>query len=415
MPAPPLHLTDDLELDLTDPSTVDIRYRGDLHLATTFGRELGVVLVDGDLTLDVPHVGGTCIAGGRLRVDGDVDGNRLSARELHLGGGTIRARALSASERIVIGPARLKVDVIIAPFIEIHPEARGRVTLIESRNERGPTQVKGGFTLSEYEELFGEARQFLTDRGVGTLDDLADPPPELQAHPALDDIEELSPDAIDHLEELEDVEPEDGDIVDLHADALSPVDDDTDLVEVDPEPLDDDTDLVEVDPEPLDDDTDLVEVDPEPLDDDPDAVGTMSPDPLLAPPASDLVPDDLEDEDAGIIEEVQRARPTGRTPTGTPPRPPPSLDRATEVWFAKIDRVLDRLSAAYADTSDPPSSLAELEALVAARRPEELTRGLPPLWGQVWRHHRQTRAPLSPRVAHGFRVLHDLVQVGPDR
>ena len=169
MSHPPLTISRQLELDLSDPHSLTLRYPGDVHLSQTFGRPLAGVFVGGDLTMDLPEVTGTCACDGVLATSSDVDAIRLTGRELHLSGGEIRARALSATERILIGPCKLKVDVIIAPVVHIHPEARGRVTVVECRNDRGPTKIRGEFSLTEYEENFGGAMEFLAGRGVQPL------------------------------------------------------------------------------------------------------------------------------------------------------------------------------------------------------------------------------------------------------
>src|SRR5690606_14003140 len=136
----------------------------------SLGRPLARVDAGGDLTVRLPLVTGRLAAGGRLVVDGKVEAEHLSGRAVHVGAGPVPAKAISATERIVIGAARLTVDVIIAPEIVIDPSATGRVTVIESRNERGPAKIKGGFSLKEYEELFGDATDFLAAREVAPLD-----------------------------------------------------------------------------------------------------------------------------------------------------------------------------------------------------------------------------------------------------
>jgi hypothetical protein len=337
MPLPPLQIPAELELDLSDPHTIDLRYPGDVTLGQTFGRQLGSVWAGGDLTLEVPNVTGTCVAQGVLRISGDVDATRLTGRELHLTGNSIRARALSATERIVIGAARLKVDVIIAPVIEIHSKASGRVTVIESLNDRSPTKIKGGFTLTEYDELFGDAVDFLSQRGVAPLD-------SLQTLDQFDDLEVLPEGA------LEEVEAE---IIELQ-----------------------------------DSET-------------------------LEPSTLDILPAELDlNEETGIVEDAAPLPP--RAPT---PMLPPLTERITLedpvaiAWYGKVDDVVTDIEVAYGDRA--PAPMAELIRVVASRRQEALTHGLVAVWRDVVRHHRQTREPLKPQVSHGFRVLNDLVNQGP--
>jgi hypothetical protein len=109
-----------------------------------------------------------------------------------LGRQPVHCTAISADERIAIGPSVLTVDVIIAPEITLDPKASGRVTIIESANERGPTKIKGGFSLADFEDTFGSSAEFLAQRGVRPLpgrDPVTDVAPE-------DKTAEMTPDRV---------------------------------------------------------------------------------------------------------------------------------------------------------------------------------------------------------------------------
>lgn len=160
-------LPPELELDL-EGDVLRIRHPGDVVLHQDLGRQLDVEAA-GDLEVRLPSASGKLRCGGVLRVSDQVDGGDLHGREVHVEGADIRCRAISATEKIVIGRAKLQVDVILAPHIEIDAGATGRVTVIQSENERGPTKIKGGFTLQEYEEVFGDADRFLRERGVAPM------------------------------------------------------------------------------------------------------------------------------------------------------------------------------------------------------------------------------------------------------
>jgi len=166
------------ELDLVaNHEVLTIRYPGDAVLENDLGMESFDVDVEGDLTVRLDRVTGILRCGGTLRIEGQIDGGSLHARDIVLGDGEVRCRAIEAVDHIQIGPAKLMVDVIIAPQIEIDPEARGRVTVIESKTERGPTKIKGGFTVAEYEELLGGSEAFLAERGLSPLAGTPAPPP----------------------------------------------------------------------------------------------------------------------------------------------------------------------------------------------------------------------------------------------
>jgi hypothetical protein len=168
MAKPVFRLPEGIRLDLT-AGRVDIDYDGDVEIEHDLGLPLGSVRAGGDLTIKLPRVTGNLSAGGVLRVRGPVEGGTLHGREVVLGRQPVRCRAITADVRITIGAADLTVDVILAPEIAIDPKACGRVTVIESAHERGPTNIKGGFSLADFEDTFGQSVAFLAERGVRPL------------------------------------------------------------------------------------------------------------------------------------------------------------------------------------------------------------------------------------------------------
>ena len=207
---PAFVLPEGLELELTE-DTISIRYAGDLRLETTLGRAIGEIYADGDIELLLDKVTGTISAGGKLTLDGEVDAEVLHGREIVLGGKKVKATAISAAERIRIGAAVLSADCIIAPNIELDPKVSGRVTVIESKNDRGASKIKGGFSLADYDDMFGNAADFLLERG---LEPLADgPAPALSVDDAAtpdepsadeEDVEDPLSLSIDDIEEIVD-------------------------------------------------------------------------------------------------------------------------------------------------------------------------------------------------------------------
>lgn len=165
---PAFTLPEGLKLDIT-AERIAIEYDGDVEIEADLGRRLEGIKCSGDLTVKLAQVTGDLVSGGVLRVMGEIDSGVLHGREVVLGRQTIKCRAISADERIVIGPATISCDVIIAPEINLDPKAQGRVTVIESLNERGATKIKGGFTLGDYEDMFGNSREFLAQRGLAPL------------------------------------------------------------------------------------------------------------------------------------------------------------------------------------------------------------------------------------------------------
>jgi hypothetical protein len=193
-------LPEGLELALEGES-LSVRYDGDVHLNTTLGRTLGHVEATGDVVVELDRITGTIIAGGRLVIRGNVAAERLSGRTVELGREKIRCRAISATEKILVGPASLKVDALIAPEIVLDPNAYGRVTVIESHNERGATKVKGGFSIADYEDMIGNADEFLASRGLSRLAAQDSSPPAAASREPVDDPVSLSVDDIEPFED----------------------------------------------------------------------------------------------------------------------------------------------------------------------------------------------------------------------
>lgn len=205
---PTFTLPEGLKLDITS-DRMSVEYDGDVEIEVDLGRKLGLVRSGGDLTVRLPAVSGDLFAAGALRIQGEIDGGALHGREIVLGRQSIKCKSISADERITIGPAIVHCDVIIAPEIVIDPKASGRVTVIESQNERGATKIKGGFTLADYEDMFGNSREFLAQRNLSPLGappreaeaDLATPLPVGRDDEDVDDPLSLS---LDDLEPLVD-------------------------------------------------------------------------------------------------------------------------------------------------------------------------------------------------------------------
>lgn len=196
-----------LELDLSG-NALSIRYDGDVRIEDVGARQIEEVHASGDLDVKVPKATGTLVAGGTLTISGDIDADHLHAREVVLGRQSIRCRAISASQRITIGAAELHVDCIIAPEIHLDPKASGRVTVIESHNERDATKIKGGFSLIDFDDMFGNASEFLAERGLEPLGDgsggaplapvVAPPPPP----PEEEDVDDPLSLSIDDIEPI---------------------------------------------------------------------------------------------------------------------------------------------------------------------------------------------------------------------
>jgi hypothetical protein len=158
-----------LELEYSG-NNLSIKFDGDLVIEQTLGKNLTKAEATGHLTVKLPKVNADLRAGGTLTVSGDVDGGKLHGKQVVLDRQNVKCVSISAVERIAIGPAKLQCDVIIAPEIVLDPKVSGRVTVVESMNEVGPTKIKGGFTLADYEDTFANSSEFLAERGLHRLE-----------------------------------------------------------------------------------------------------------------------------------------------------------------------------------------------------------------------------------------------------
>ncbi|MFZ5477181.1 MAG: hypothetical protein ACOZNI_10440 [Myxococcota bacterium] len=135
----------------------------------------GAVELHGAATVDRVN------AGGAVTIAGVVQAGTVRGDTIHLKGGTIAAKGLQGARAVHIGAAKLTVDAVIAPEVHVDAQTAGRVTVIECQNELGPNAIKGGFRLADYAEMFGDPKAFLTERGLNAL---GDAPPPAPAAPA---------------------------------------------------------------------------------------------------------------------------------------------------------------------------------------------------------------------------------------
>ena len=173
-----------LKLDVT-PDGIVIEFPGDVEIEQDLGFGVQSIVASGDLTIKLASVNANLRCGGTLRVLGDVLGGQLHGREVLLGEQTIQCVSISADHRLVMGAADITADALIAPELHLDPEAHGRVTVIESLNDPGATKIKGGFSVLDYDDMFGNADAFLSQRGLSPLGAVAPPaaPPRSAAEP----------------------------------------------------------------------------------------------------------------------------------------------------------------------------------------------------------------------------------------
>ena len=103
-----------------------------------------------------------------VELRGTTDVSNVRAPKIAVSNGELTAKALEATDSITLGGAKLQVDVVMAPVVQVDPETTGRVAVIESDNDLGPNGIRGAFRLKEFAQFTGQnADVFLSERGVG--------------------------------------------------------------------------------------------------------------------------------------------------------------------------------------------------------------------------------------------------------
>ncbi|GDX82135.1 hypothetical protein LBMAG42_39460 [Deltaproteobacteria bacterium] len=123
----------------------------------------GNLEIGGNAELATLHISGSASFGG------NVNAGTIRADVVEIGGGNVTARGIQGTTRVTVGAAKLTVDAILAPEVNLDARTSGRVTVVESNNEPGASAIKGGFRLVDYAEMFGSADSFLAERGLSAL------------------------------------------------------------------------------------------------------------------------------------------------------------------------------------------------------------------------------------------------------
>lgn len=181
------------EVSLRDGADIrELSVAGSLSLSGNF--KVGAILADGDVRLtgdgstETLRSGGSVdLSGaqqhqevevaGTLSISGRQEAQLLRGGVVKVGAGALNAKGIEGSRKVVLGPAKLGVEAVIAPEVNVDPGTTGRVNVVESHNELGPNGLKGGFRLTEYAEFTGvDPDSFLKERGVRSLAELAAAP-----------------------------------------------------------------------------------------------------------------------------------------------------------------------------------------------------------------------------------------------
>jgi cytoskeletal protein CcmA (bactofilin family) len=377
--------------------------------ATGARLQAGGVQVDGAARIDAIHSAGDVV------IEGDVQATSIRAARVRLLGGTVEVRTIQATESIEIGPGAIRSDALIAPSVILSRDTRGKITVVESRNEVGASAVKGCLRLADVEDLFGNSAQFMADRGLAPLGEVSAAAPAAPSAPApaaavaiptaapADDAPEVSaPEtAADPVDVGWDDEPA------APAAAVAVDDSQWTLEEVvDAAPVDTwgqagaTAPVVEEDPDALEEisQSSLDVVDLEAEAGGPEEIA----DPDTAEPAAAT---------AGAVEDIfdlSDQGPTAREVEAESLAPQPAPEPADPV-YVQMSETVGRIVACYDHDTMPPA-VVQLQDMVEARNYTGIRDDITNIWNQLLKFHQKRGLRIQPQVTTTFNSINSIVR-----
>lgn len=96
---------------------------------------------------------------GTVTIRGPITVHSIYAQKVHFVEGQLSVRSLVAESTIQLDGEHLQADMVVAPQVGLNKDTKGRATVIQSKNELGATQLKGGFRMDDYLELFPNGQE----------------------------------------------------------------------------------------------------------------------------------------------------------------------------------------------------------------------------------------------------------------
>ena len=195
-----------------DGEGLSIEHAGDVVLNNDLGRTLKrISSTGGNVTLNIDCTAGEILAPkGSVVANGKITARRIAASSMVLKGQTtvedlespgsididgkqldvtnvrggdvaiaakvVKAKVVHGASSVTLGPIKITADILMAPEVQVDPKCSGKVTVIEARNEVGQSHgIKGGLSLEDLEDAFGNSAQFLSERGLVPLSGKAVP------------------------------------------------------------------------------------------------------------------------------------------------------------------------------------------------------------------------------------------------
>ena len=207
-----------------DADGLSIEHAGDVVLNNDLGRTLKrISSKEGNVTLNIDCTAGEVLAPkGSVVANGRITARRIAAASMVLKGATtvedlespgsididgkqldvtnirggdvaiaskvVKAKVVHGTSSVTVGPVKITADIVMAPEVQVDPKCSGKVTVIEARNEVEANGIKGGLSLEDLEDAFGNSAQFLSERGLVPLSGSA-PPARVAEEPEEEEAE----------------------------------------------------------------------------------------------------------------------------------------------------------------------------------------------------------------------------------
>ena len=109
-------------------------------------------------------------ASGSIDIEGkQLDVTNVRGGDVAIGAKVVKAKVIHGTSSVTVGAIKITADILMAPEVQVDPKCSGKVTVIEATNEVGQNGIKGGLSLEDLEDAFGNSAQFLSERGLVPL------------------------------------------------------------------------------------------------------------------------------------------------------------------------------------------------------------------------------------------------------
>lgn len=98
---------------------------------------------------------------GTVIIAGVVRAKSIKGAKVALLEGSLAVRSVNGESSIDLRGGVIEADLVMSPEVKVSAEVRGRATVIESQNEIGPHQLKGGFKMAEFLEMMPNAQKVI--------------------------------------------------------------------------------------------------------------------------------------------------------------------------------------------------------------------------------------------------------------